>query len=207
METKTLEEQLEELFNTPRMGHAALKPHNSVRGLYQLIKKHFKPEFEMVELGSFQGTSTRLFALFVTKIHSIDCYCYHEPEPGTGPYLTQKDPEQWLKNFKQLFIDAEETFLNRTKRYTNINKIKKKSVEASKYFEDKSLDAVYIDAEHIYDYVLDDVRHWKGKIKDGGILCGHDFSLPFIKEILEKEGVLNKLETYPDDSWSVIIKY
>ena len=197
MEKTELQKQVEELEDTPRMGHVPLIPFNSVRGLYELIKKKFKPDFEIAELGSFEGTSTRLFALFVSKVNSIDCYCFHEPEPGTLP-------EVELENHRKLFINAEKTFLERTHTFTNINKIKKKSTIASEDFDDNSLDAVYIDAEHTYDYFLEDVKHWKGKIKDGGILCGHDFSLPFVREILEKENILNNLETYPDDSWSVI---
>lgn len=188
------EQRLEELFNIPRMGHAALEPHNSVRGLHELIKAYFNPEFVMAEIGSFQGVSTMLFAMHVKTIYSVDCYDYVVPESGRIP------------SHDQLFVDAEKLFLERTSDIKNIIKVRKTSVEASQQFEDKTLDAVYVDAEHDPISVRSDINAWKNKIKSDGILCGHDFYLPHIYTILYEENLINDLVTYPDSSWSVIIK-
>ena len=46
---------------------------------------------------------------------------------------------------------------------------------ASSIFEDNSLDFVYIDANHAYDYVVQDIELWYPKVKNGGYLCGHDY--------------------------------
>jgi hypothetical protein len=46
---------------------------------------------------------------------------------------------------------------------------------ASNMFEDNSLDFVYIDANHAYDYVVQDIDLWYPKLKEGGYLCGHDY--------------------------------
>ena len=46
---------------------------------------------------------------------------------------------------------------------------------ASKIFQDKSLDFVYIDANHSYDYVKEDIELWYPKIKSDGYLLGHDY--------------------------------
>ena len=46
---------------------------------------------------------------------------------------------------------------------------------ASNMFEDNSLDFVYIDANHAYDYVVQDIELWYPKVKEGGYLCGHDY--------------------------------
>jgi predicted O-methyltransferase YrrM len=176
------------------MGHAALEPHNSVRGLHELIQHYFKPEFVMAEIGSFQGVSTMLFAMHVEKVYSIDCYDYVVPESGRIP------------SHDQLFVDAEKLFLERTSDIKNIIKVRKSSVDAAKEFEDRTLDAVYVDAEHDPISVRSDINAWRNKIKVGGILCGHDFYLPHIYTILLEEGLVNELYTYPDSSWSVIIK-
>ena len=190
----TKEEKLDVLFMTPRMGHVGLDDGNSVKGLYEMIQKYFKSDFEMVEVGSFMGVSTLLFSLFVKKIYSVDCYDYVVPASGRIP------------THDQLFIDAERIFLERTSNIENIIKIKKPSIDASLDFEDYSLDAVYIDAEHDYHSVSTDVFAWKKKVKPGGILCGHDFNLPHIHTILKEQKVDNELSTYSDTSWSVIIK-
>jgi len=190
----TKEEKRDQLFNTPRMGHVPLDDNNSVKGLYQLVEKHFKPEFKIAEIGSFMGVSTMLFSLYVDIVYSIDCYDY--PVPPTGR----------IPSHDQLFVDAERIFLERTSDIPNIIKIRKTSLEAFVDFEERSLDAVYIDAEHDYNSVLSDIRVWKDKIKIGGILCGHDYTLPYIQTILLNENLINGLETYPDSSWSVIIE-
>lgn len=46
---------------------------------------------------------------------------------------------------------------------------------SSNMFNDESLDFVYIDANHAYDYVVQDIKLWFPKVKKGGYLCGHDY--------------------------------
>ena len=49
------------------------------------------------------------------------------------------------------------------------------STDAAKLFEDKSVDFVYLDARHDYCGVTQDITSWYPKLKDGGIMAGHDF--------------------------------
>lgn len=49
------------------------------------------------------------------------------------------------------------------------------SKEAANLLPDRSLDFCYIDADHSYEAVRDDLRTWFPKIKPGGLLCGHDY--------------------------------
>lgn len=53
------------------------------------------------------------------------------------------------------------------------------SMEAVKDFADNSLDFVYIDADHHYKTVKEDIEEWAKKVKPGGKVCGDDF----IKEV------------------------
>jgi hypothetical protein len=57
----------------------------------------------------------------------------------------------------------------------NCEIIKAWSMDAVKKFEDESLDFVYIDANHDYKYVKEDIREWSKKVRKGGIVCGHDY--------------------------------
>jgi cephalosporin hydroxylase len=45
----------------------------------------------------------------------------------------------------------------------------------SEMFEDESLDFVYIDANHAYDFVVQDIELWYPKVKPNGYLLGHDY--------------------------------
>jgi hypothetical protein len=57
----------------------------------------------------------------------------------------------------------------------NFKTIRKYSMEAVHDFKNRSLDFVYIDANHGFRYVIDDITEWSKKVKRGGILFGHDF--------------------------------
>lgn len=53
--------------------------------------------------------------------------------------------------------------------------IRKDSIEAASEFSDESLDFVYIDANHEFRHVVDDISAWWPKVKIGGIVAGHDY--------------------------------
>jgi predicted O-methyltransferase YrrM len=57
----------------------------------------------------------------------------------------------------------------------NVEYVRKFSVDAAKDFADGSLDFVYIDANHSYEYVKQDIELWAPKVKSGGIVSGHDY--------------------------------
>lgn len=49
------------------------------------------------------------------------------------------------------------------------------SVEAAKLIPDESLDFVFIDANHAYEFVKADIQAWYPKVRYGGIVSGHDY--------------------------------
>jgi len=53
--------------------------------------------------------------------------------------------------------------------------IKGTSEEVSGLIDEKSLDFVFLDAAHDYENVKNDIKMWRNKVKEGGILAGHDY--------------------------------
>lgn len=49
------------------------------------------------------------------------------------------------------------------------------SIEAITEFEDDSCDFVYLDGNHDYEHVIQDINAWYEKVKIGGVLGGHDY--------------------------------
>ena len=47
--------------------------------------------------------------------------------------------------------------------------------EAASQFEDDSLDALFVDADHRYEFVRADIVAWLPKVKPGGLIVGHDY--------------------------------
>jgi hypothetical protein len=65
-------------------------------------------------------------------------------------------------------------------------------LEASELIKNESLDFVYIDADHEYKSVKSDYDAWRDKIRKGGIISGHDYSIQFpgvMKFVDELSGV------------------
>lgn len=93
---------------------------------------------------------------------------------------------------------------NRFKDRTKI--IRKTSVEASKLFEDNFFDAVIIDADHTYKSVVLDVLSWIPKIKDDGVLYGHDYSAGWDDVVRAVNNIFNKDFIRMDNSyWKVVL--
>jgi hypothetical protein len=47
--------------------------------------------------------------------------------------------------------------------------------EASEWIADESLDFIFIDGNHQYPDVKQDIEHWAPKVRKGGIVSGHDY--------------------------------
>jgi predicted O-methyltransferase YrrM len=56
------------------------------------------------------------------------------------------------------------------------------SVSAAETFPSNTLDAVFIDGEHTYKAVYQDLVAWYRALKPGGIIAGHDYDYPEVKE-------------------------
>jgi hypothetical protein len=80
------------------------------------------------------------------------------------------DPWYWK-------LRGESRYQSTVKRLAN-NKatiIRKTSMEAVLEIPDESLDFVYIDGDHTFDYVMSDIIWWSRKVRYGGVVSGHDY--------------------------------
>lgn len=71
-----------------------------------------------------------------------------------------------------------ELYLSVVKKFANdhsVHIIRKDSVEASKQFPDAYFDWIYLDADLSYEGCTNDLEAWYPKLKEGGVLAGHDY--------------------------------
>jgi len=59
--------------------------------------------------------------------------------------------------------------------YDNCAFIRKTSMDAISDFKDNSLDFVYIDGDHAFQHIANDIVAWNKKVRSGGIVSGHDY--------------------------------
>jgi len=178
--------RLENLLETPRMYFIPLisDEHgysNTTKGLLEMVQECITAKDFVIEVGCFSGVSSRIFALGCRELHCVD-------------------PYSWPAVF-----EAEKIFDSIMPDYPNIKKIKMTSAEASKLYEEDSVDFIYIDADHTYDAVIEDIDSWISKVKKGGYLAGHDIYIDDVKRAVE-ERFGTEYKTYSDTSWVVKIK-
>lgn len=85
--------------------------------------------------------------------------------------------------------------------------IKGLSTDVAKTVPDGSLDFVYIDADHSEDAVCADVENWMPKVREGGIVSGHDAHLPGVEKaiwwLLEGQGQVHYTDDRSPSFWWV----
>jgi hypothetical protein len=95
--------------------------------------------------------------------------------PDLTLYLV--DPYEKYKEdvrYKVGFGNAERTAHERMKDKRTIW-IKGRSENVHMHVPNRSLDFVYIDGNHMYDWVMPDIILWGRKVREGGMLSGHDY--------------------------------
>jgi len=86
----------------------------------------------------------------------------------------------------------------RAAKHPNVKLIKGWSKDIAPTFEDGSVDFVYIDANHTYPCVKEDIGLWAPKVKVGGLVCGHDyFETKNVRKLVELDfGVIKAVNEW-----------
>lgn len=95
------------------------------------------------------------------------------------PYTTGYSPKDFASAANR---DREADFAYARKKLAPFAKrtefMRMSSVDAAARVADESMDFVYIDGNHEYSAVVLDLTTWWPKLKDGGVLAGHDIVCP-----------------------------
>lgn len=82
------------------------------------------------------------------------------------------------------------------KQNFDIRIIRDYSVKASLLFDDETFDFIYIDADHSYEAVRDDIAAWWPKVKQKGILGGHDYKIAKSRSTQIEYGVIRAVDEF-----------
>lgn len=145
-----------------------------------------------LEIGCYAGESSINFLQSnkIEKYYAIDLW----------DSLGKKDTTNQANLYDMDLV--EKWFDERIKPYHNIvKKFKMRAEDAYKFIPNNSIDVLYIDANHDYQYVKKDIMFSIPKLKNKAIIAGHDYYMEgvtkAVKEIFKKEPD-NILE---DGSW------
>ena len=140
------------------------------RELYSEMVEKYPSGSHFVEIGSYKGKSSSLMAVEIINSNKdirFDC---------VDTWLGSPERQVLAEVRNDMLFDI---FTENTKPVVHkINAVRAASAEACSLYEDKSLDFVFIDADHSYEAVKEDLEAWFPKIKDGGTIAGHDYGNP-----------------------------
>jgi len=109
-----------------------------------------------------------------------------------------------LSNFDQFLHLVMEELSEYKEKITHI---RKPSIEASKDIEDGSLDAIFVDGDHSYNAVKEDLHAWWPKLRVGGTLCGDDYWMSdvakAVHEFASEYGLEVKFRTRDDNDYKI----
>ena len=114
------------------------------------------------EIGVEQGEYTEVLCKSGLEIYAIDAWKAYK---GYRDHVNQKKLDGFLEKVKERLAPY------------NCHIMKGFSLDAIKHFKDGSLDFVYIDANHRFIDIAQDIWHWSRKVRKGGIVAGHDYKI------------------------------
>jgi len=166
-----------------------------MRPSFEFIKRNLGENLVGVEIGVNRGKHAEelLKGLDFKKLYLVDIWDKRAYYIKHGGILTDEKMYQYvLRTFKD---------------NDKVEIIRKCSVEAAPQFEDESLDFAYIDADHSYEAVIDDINAWYPKVRERGVLCGHDYHPAWKGVIKATNELADKNDWYlfqEKDDWWII---
>jgi predicted O-methyltransferase YrrM len=150
--------------------------------------------YAMAEIGCYTGESTQIFAERVERVlYAVD------------PWRDNYDLDHILAEAAPMEA-IEKKFDERMKPFGDkVVKCKTPSLEAATRFKGEApFDLVYIDANHKFKHLVDDLRAWGPLVRPGGFIAGHDFTderwgVDVSTAVLRVLGRPDKV--YQDGSW------
>jgi hypothetical protein len=151
-----------------------------------------------VEIGVWKGETFKYLLKKCPDLYltGVDLYA---PQPGNN------GPEKWTKGENGHAWDHQKYYEDLVKFCENTgrgNIIKNYSVNAAKQISDDSLNFVFIDGDHSYEGVRNDIIAWLPKIKKGGYIIGHDIHFDSVKTAVT-EIFDNNYKTADDFIWYI----
>jgi hypothetical protein len=149
---------------------------------------------QIAEIGTARGDYAYSLA---HKNPQATIYCIDAWTTYDG-YADIREHDQMVHNWQK----AKE----RLNSFKNVELMSDFSHDALDKFGDRSLDFVYIDANHSWEYFAEDILEWSRKVKTGGIVAGHDYSDKPVTNCHVKPLVHAFTEAFQISPWFVIGK-
>lgn len=180
--------------------HTIGEDYFSYPNLYSNMVNRFPSGSHFVEIGSWRGRSAAFMGVEIHNSNKNIKFDAIDPWEGwTSDTYDYRDDSSYNESLKKnIDVDKDwlyKDFLKNTLPVSHIvNPIRKPSTVAAEEYQNESLEFVFIDGDHSYESVKEDILAWLPKVKRGGILAGHDYTVDWpgtIKAVNETIGNTN----------------
>jgi len=149
---------------------------------YRELISSIPNDSKILEIGVWKGRSLCSIADLIKeknlKVIAVDTFegtKGNELEEEAHKEATELDlRKEFKQNIKLFEIEKNVTILKTT------------SVLASKKFKENEFNFIFLDGDHSFEAVTEDVIHWYPKLKSGGIFAGHDYAWESVREAIYK---------------------
>jgi hypothetical protein len=151
---------------------------------------------KIAEIGVLRGRCTRTIlrspAIDIIKDYiAIDQWKVWDTQ-NAAPWVWAYPQEYWDSYYKGV--------VKYMQWFPQLRIIKLSSLETAPLFKDGYFDLVFIDGDHSYNGVISDIKAWMPKVRDGGILCGHDYrGLENMGETISCQDVISAVDDFFGD--------
>ncbi len=109
----------------------------------------------------------------IDQYFGVDPYLCFDPNDGFQHEIAAFSPHEVQQNFDYLYAWVKNVRLAPYGERGQL--IREPSVAAASHFNDESLDCIFIDGDHRYEAVMQDLQAWFPKLKPGHLILGDDY--------------------------------
>lgn len=143
------------------------------------VGRFAQPAQSMVEVGAWAGAHALKLAHCLGPRMVVHCVDTWAGTPKARPDTTTVIAEALTPSV--VFT----TFLRNTKGQPRVLPLRGQSVDCAASMSSKV--CVFIDADHSYEAVRNDLRAWWPVVENGGLFCGHDYHMfPGVKRAVDE---------------------
>jgi len=145
--------------------------HTDREALNNIVEMVKREGMMVAEVGSWTGNSTLTLAGRIKDYKGVIFAIDHWQGSPKTSHLKWAEERDIYAIFKERMV--------KNNVWSIIKPMVMESLTAANIFRDKSLDLVFIDADHRYQEVKKDIRAWLPKVREGGIISGHDCEIQY----------------------------
>jgi predicted O-methyltransferase YrrM len=154
--------------------------------LFDFVFSQLADNSIIVNVGTYKGKSLSLMLSYVEasgksiKIYSVDDW---------SDILYGDDGQ----DIKSIFIENMQDDINK------FELIELDTCDASKLFNNNSIDFVFLDTQHSFTHVSKETNCWMPKVKKKGIISGHDYHWENVKNAVDI--LIPDVDTFISSNW------